>query len=749
MGKRKNKQLKKASVQAMPEPPAISAFCRDASDDVPRDNGVDLHHRQSDKAAPIQDDSRHDISHRIKANQPASRKATDQLSSKPVKRQDLKAAKDARTHQIPGDEEKIKKAAPSKAATHPQNNSAGKKRERAQNQKSSDHSDQPDQESRNEPKLHHELEPEQRQAKLCFDEADAAGKSGMIGTIKKVPGRIVGKGVSAVNAYAHEKVHEAEHDNSAVEGSHKAELVAEAGVRELRQFSQNHSSKRHQVQKESRLKDDTPEYMSKLQHGTPVSQEPSPGEKKQSQKHFYQKKQNKQRASDAAKAARSGADTATKAAEKATSFTEQAVAAVKHFFTDNQKGFRIILIVLMVILLFISMLQSCSTMVAGSLSAVTASSWPADDAEITAADLYYTKLEAELQEQIDNIESTYSGYDEYNYNIGEIGHDPVILISYLCAKYGAFTFNQVKSELDTLFALQYHLTIQTTSEERTVTRTLSVGDAIGTIVTSAYCPCERCCGQWAGGPTASGVYPTENHTIAVDAYNPLVPIGTKILMNGTVYTVEDTGNLNRYGVDFDVYFDDHDTAWAWGHKSFTAYFWGGNSSTIDITTTETVYICNVTLSSTSLPNLISSRLNSEQLELYTVYVSTRGNRQFLGTPLAANWYGNVSSYYGYRIHPISGNLQIHRGLDIAAPQGTEILAVHDGIVITVAYDSGYGNYVVIENSEGYTTKYAHCYSISTTVGQEVQTGNVIATVGSTGASTGPHLHIEFLYQGEY
>ncbi len=61
---------------------------------------------------------------------------------------------------------------------------------------------------------------------------------------------------------------------------------------------------------------------------------------------------------------------------------------------------------------------------------------------------------------------------------------------------------------------------------------------MGQVVTSGYCNCRICCGVWSGGPTASGAYPTANHTIAVDASNPFVPIGTKVVMNGVEYTVE-------------------------------------------------------------------------------------------------------------------------------------------------------------------------------------------------------------------
>ena len=291
--------------------------------------------------------------------------------------------------------------------------------------------------------------------------------------------------------------------------------------------------------------------------------------------------------------------------------------------------------------------------------------------------------------------------------------------------------------------------METKTEQRTVTKTVRAGESLGTVVTSGYCNCSICCGQWAGGPTASGIYPTANHTIAVDASNPVVPMGTEIIMNGTLYKVEDTGAFARYGVDFDVYYGSHAEASAHGHQTWEAYYAGGNGTEIQVTTTENVRICNVTLTSQSLQNLIGSRMDSEQQELYSVYLSTRGNRQFLGSPFNANWYGNVSSYYGYRIHPISGNLQIHRGLDIAAPQGTEILAVHDGTVTTAAFDSSYGNYIVLENDDAYKTKYAHCSSLKVSQGQEVKQGDVIALVSSTGNSTGTHLHIEFLYQDEY
>lgn len=90
-----------------------------------------------------------------------------------------------------------------------------------------------------------------------------------------------------------------------------------------------------------------------------------------------------------------------------------------------------------------------------------------------------------------------------------------------------------------LFEAQYAMNVSGRTETVTETRTVRVGESLGNVVTSGYCNCSLCCGSWAGGPTASGAMPRANHTIAVDANNPIVPMGTKIVMNGVEYTVED------------------------------------------------------------------------------------------------------------------------------------------------------------------------------------------------------------------
>jgi Membrane proteins related to metalloendopeptidases len=162
------------------------------------------------------------------------------------------------------------------------------------------------------------------------------------------------------------------------------------------------------------------------------------------------------------------------------------------------------------------------------------------------------------------------------------------------------------------------------------------------------------------------------------------------------------------------------------------------------------HILNINLSARSFTNVAASRMDSDQREIHDLLMRSRGNRQYLSNVFDFNWLPYVSSYYGWRVHPISGEKNYHMGIDIAVPQGTPILAGHDGVITDVGYDAGgYGNYVVITGDDGLVSKYAHCDSVSVSIGQEVTAGDAIATVGSTGNSTGSHLHLEVIKNGQY
>ncbi|MCL2442849.1 MAG: M23 family metallopeptidase [Treponema sp.] len=108
-----------------------------------------------------------------------------------------------------------------------------------------------------------------------------------------------------------------------------------------------------------------------------------------------------------------------------------------------------------------------------------------------------------------------------------------------------------------------------------------------------------------------------------------------------------------------------------------------------------------------------------------------------------NGLGFISMYFGQNIHPIGGQYYIHNGIDIATGRfGDPIVATADGQVVTAEYTYDYGNYVIIRHKHGYYTRYAHMSRFNVQVGQRVQQNEVIGYIGSTGISTGPHLHYE-------
>ncbi len=112
--------------------------------------------------------------------------------------------------------------------------------------------------------------------------------------------------------------------------------------------------------------------------------------------------------------------------------------------------------------------------------------------------------------------------------------------------------------------------------------------------------------------------------------------------------------------------------------------------------------------------------------------------------------GPITSYYGSRIHPVTGKLKTHTGMDYGASYGSNIVAAAAGTVLVSGYNSGgYGNYVIINHGGGITTLYAHASSLLVSAGQSVSQGQVIAKVGSTGMSTGPHLHFEVHVNGAH
>ena len=136
------------------------------------------------------------------------------------------------------------------------------------------------------------------------------------------------------------------------------------------------------------------------------------------------------------------------------------------------------------------------------------------------------------------------------------------------------------------------------------------------------------------------------------------------------------------------------------------------------------------------------RLEKEMADQISNVVSESGFQW----PLPSSW-NTLSSLFGSRTHPITGRPNNHTGIDIPASRNTEIYAAKSGVVVTSTYNSSYGNYVVVSHSDGTSTLYAHMNSRNATVGQTVSQGQVIGYVGTTGSSTGNHLHFEVRVNG--
>ncbi len=109
--------------------------------------------------------------------------------------------------------------------------------------------------------------------------------------------------------------------------------------------------------------------------------------------------------------------------------------------------------------------------------------------------------------------------------------------------------------------------------------------------------------------------------------------------------------------------------------------------------------------------------------------------------------GKVTSGFGYRIHPITGNRSFHTGIDLAAPEGTPIAAAYGGTVQDTGYTSGRGNYILLSHGDNLQTLYCHLSEIDVRTGDTVDAGGMIGLVGTTGMSTGPHLHFELRVDG--
>lgn len=193
---------------------------------------------------------------------------------------------------------------------------------------------------------------------------------------------------------------------------------------------------------------------------------------------WRQKQELKKRYMEAKASGKAGASGAAKGGKKATEGTKSLVDKGIEFVKEHPKAILIAGVLGLLIMLIAGMFSSCTAMFAGSGNAVLGTSYTAEDADIIGADADYSALETALNHQISNIESTHPGYDEYRYDLAEIGHNPYELASYLTVLFEDYTRAEVQSTLQSLFAQQYTLTLTPEVEVRyrTETRTDSEGN---------------------------------------------------------------------------------------------------------------------------------------------------------------------------------------------------------------------------------------------------------------------------------
>ncbi|GHU45724.1 peptidase M24 [Clostridia bacterium] len=462
--------------------------------------------------------------------------------------------------------------------------------------------------------------------KLTFETQIKSKAEHLKGGIPQQAGRLVGNGISGI---AHTKVYQVEHENVSVKAAHRAEIAAEGAVR-----SALHFHKTAPYRKVAKLEKLTEKAEVNLRYEKLLKE--NPGIRKNPIAKAFQKRKIKR---DYAKAAYKAKKQAA-ALKETGGFAAKASQAVAEFIKKNPYILAVIGILLIVIILISIGFSFLSAFGNGGLGGILAAAYTAEDEDINNAELRYSELETDLAIDIENTPSTHSGYDHYVYNIGTIGHDPYKLLAYLTAKYRDFKFNDVKSELQSIFDEQYELSYSVT----TVTH----------------------------------------------------------------HSTDSEGNEHTY--------------------------------------TETTLTTTLTVKPFS--DILADRMDSDQTEQYGVLNETHGLRQYVTNPVDFDWTNAVTCYFGWRVHPTTGEKNMHKGVDIAMSEGTPLYAGFDGTVTNVGYEAGgYGNFVRIGDGKGLEERFAHCSEIVLSNGQTFKKGDIVAYSGNTGLSTGPHLHFEVIKDG--
>ena len=442
----------------------------------------------------------------------------------------------------------------------------------------------------------------------------------------------------------HNQIYRNEQENVGVQAAHRTEIAGEAGLRYA-----NRARKLAPYNKVRRLQNKTVNAQAKAAYQKALSDDPSLKKKTLSKLAYKRKLKRKyaKAAHDAQKAGKRTKDVAVA--------TERIANKAILFVKNHPIAFLLISLLLFLIIFITSAFSSCTSIGAGAGGLIAASTYQADEYTVTQAELTYTEWETDLRMQINDIENSHPGYDEYRYRIDAIEHDPYVLMGYLTAVYGEFTYSQAVSAMSDLFDSQFTLTLTEEIQHRR-RKDLLVD------------------------PSTHQQLPTE--------------------------------------IEYEF------------------------------------RILNVRLTLTPLEHIVSARMDDEQKMICEALMTTKGGCQFVDNVFGdTNWLRYVSSEFGYRVHPVTKAKDYHTGADIAMACGTPIRAGHDGTVTFADEYGDYGLYVELEGqmSDGRSlvTRYAHCSQIYVAEGQTVRAGDVIGAVGDSGSSTGTHLHLEVIVDGDY
>ena len=329
-----------------------------------------------------------------------------------------------------------------------------------------------------------------------FDEATGKAKTRLRFTEQEKPinggtahSNPLSRPAQEAGIFVHNKIHSVEKDNSGVEGAHKSEELAEKGAkygtRKIREGYRSHKLKPYRAaakaEKAAEKANVNYLYHKTLHENPQLTSNPL--------SRFMQKQQIKRQYAKAAKTggaatAKKAAENTRKAAKKTAEETKKAVA----FVGRHPAGVGIAVAALLLFIMVSAGLSSCGAMFSGMMNGVLGTSYTSEDSDLVATENNYAAKETELQQRIDNIERDNPGYDEYRYDLDNIGHNPHELASYLTALLQSYTPQSAQAELNRVFDKQYTLTLTEEIEVRyrTETRTDTWTDEDGNSHSDTY-----------------------------------------------------------------------------------------------------------------------------------------------------------------------------------------------------------------------------------------------------------------------